>query len=183
MRPNRFRHYIERIAEKLGVKKENILPFLFTFIIVIFAFLHLTHVDNLIIIIIAVAVIVSLTLIVLWIFMEAGFAVLKSLFFMGAEVSLLIFLSQSYCDAEKTLSVNDDALRSLIFISLAYITFEFFKSLIAALKKRLDNIPDKEWPWEKVVIVILFLLFTLSFIYMIYQVVSPIILNICIYKR
>lgn len=171
------------MAEKLGIKKENILPFSFTLIVVILAFLHLTHIDNLIIIIMWVVGIVSFILIVLWIFMEAGFAVLKSLFFMGAEVSLLIFLSQSYCDAEKTLSVNDDALRSLIFISLVYITFEFLKSLTVALKKRLDNIPEKKWSVEKILIVTLFLFFTASFIYMIYQVISPIILNICINKR
>ena len=85
-------------------------------------------------IVIGALLIVSIALIAIL----AGFVVVKSLFLIAAELSLLIFLAQSYCDVPTTLrsAVSDDALRSLILLGLIYIAVAFVQELYGAISER-----------------------------------------------
>ena len=110
----------------------------------------------------------------------AGFAVMKSLFFVAAETSLLIFLSQSYC----TVGVNrtiltDNALRNLLIVGFAYIVISFLYSLWKELKEHYD-IAKESKPFEKIIGIIFFLAFVVFFIWQIYLVIEPIIQGLCV---
>lgn len=78
---------------------------------------------------------------------------------------------------------GDNALRSLIGIGLLYIVYEFFRTLLKYLigyKKELEK--DKENSLAiKWFTAILFLSFITYFTWTIYEVMNPIILNLCIY--
>jgi hypothetical protein len=125
----------------------------------------------------------------------AGFVVVKSLFLIAAELSLLIFLAQSYCDA--TIGVNavarsqasDDALRSLILLGLIYITGAFVQELYAALRDRFAKIGASAhvsgvpgWNARKVVVTTVFLVFAGLFLVEIFLVIRPIVAGLCVYR-
>jgi hypothetical protein len=113
----------------------------------------------------------------------AGFATLKSLFFVAAELSLLIFLSQSYCDISNRSIVSDNALKTFVVVGLLYIIFNFFHSLYKTVKKYYKKSIEKNTSLkERIFGVIVFLIFTTFFMVQIYLIVNPIILNICVYK-
>jgi|GEM_PF-1073496 len=177
------KEYIYQIVEKMGFKRENIIPFIISVGFVLVVFLDNNFLHNRIELVIWIFIGIALTTFVAWIAMLAGFTVMKSLFFLSAEISLLIYLAQSYCDVRILASQSDDALKGLIFLGVTYITFKFFKDLKVALENKLHSIPEKRWTREKIFIVVLFVLFTGSFVWSIFQVVSPIILDLCIYKR
>lgn len=177
------KEYIYWAIEKLGFKREDIIPFVFAVGIAAVFLVDTNFLHNRIGLIMWVILGIVVSALIAWIALLAGFTVLKSLFLLSAEISLLIFLAQSYCDAQLDVAQSDDALMGLIFLGVTYIGYKFFKDLRDALKKKLDSIPDKRWSREKIIAVGLFALFTLSFVWSIFQVVSPIILDLCIYKR
>ena len=177
------REFIYKIVEKLGFKREDVIPFLIATGIAGGFLLDVNFFDHKISIVLWIVIGIALGVLIAWIAILAGFTVLKSLFLLSAEISLLIFLAQSYCDVGTFTLRGDDALRLLIFLGVTYIGYKFFKDLRDALKKRLEAIPEKQWSREKVIVVGLFLLYTFVFVWSVYLVVSPIILDLCIYKR
>ena len=112
----------------------------------------------------------------------AEFAVIKSLFLIAAEISLLIFLGQSYCEIPQHAAVNDAAMKNLFTLSLLYIGILFSRALYRQIRGYYKRMEDKRWSWEKVVTVALFLIFTGMFLYEVYLAVSPIVMNLCLYK-
>lgn len=160
--------------------KGNILPILFAVAFTTVFFVDSNFLGNKLLLVMWIILGTVITALISWLFVMAGFTVLKSLFLLSAELSLLIFLAQAYCEVPNHFA--DDALKMLVGVSLLYISFEFFKSLKRALNERLEKIPEKRWSKEKIIVVTLFALFTLAFVWMIYQVVNPIILNLCVYK-
>jgi hypothetical protein len=177
------KEFIYWAVEKIGFRREDIIPFVFAVGIAAVFLIDMNLLHNRIVFVMWIILGIVLSALVAWIAMLAGFTVLKSLFLLSAEISLLIFLAQSYCDVQLRSSSADDALRGLIFLGVTYIGYKFFQDLRDALRKRLDSIPEKRWSREKIIAVGLFALFTLSFVWSIFQVVSPIILDLCIYKR
>lgn len=112
----------------------------------------------------------------------AGFAVMKALFFIAAELSLLIFLAQSYCDLSVKPAGTKEALQSLLIIGILYIIYNFAKSLMDVCKNRYKIIKnDKGW-FYKTIAISLFIFFAGVFIWQIFLVVSPIVSGLCIYK-
>lgn len=121
-------------------------------------------------------IIIGITLLIIVI--KAGFTVLKSLFFMAAEISLLIFLSQSYCAVNRT-ALSDSALKNLLIIGLLYIIINFLHSLWKKMHEEYKSSKgDKSW--ENIAFIITFIAFVIFFIWQIYLVIDPIIQNLCI---
>lgn len=112
----------------------------------------------------------------------AGFAVLKALFFVAAELSLLIYLAQSYCEIPSRLPASDDALKSLLVVGILYIAVSFFRSLYETIKNNYKKLENEKWAWEKILTVSLYLFFTFLFIWQVYRVMDPILSNLCVYK-
>lgn len=130
--------------------------------------------------IVVFVIVLSILSLITW-FM-AGVAVFRSLFLVGASLTLLIFLAQSYCGVPNTTQSASDALKSLFGFGLLYIGFIFLRSLYNELSKSLKHLEDVyngKKPW---IIVVLFASFTGLFMWQLYQVISPIIFNLCIYK-
>ncbi len=118
--------------------------------------------------------------IVAWAF--AGHAVMKSLFLVGASLSLIIFLAQSYCDVPNLTQSGNDALKTLLAFSMIYLGFDFFRSLyreVTSHARRIKEANDGKSSW---IFLAPFALFVGIFLWQLYQVVSPIVLNLCIYK-
>lgn len=125
---------------------------------------------------------IALGILLSLIMMVAGFVVLKSLFLVAAELSLLIFISQSYCEVPNHLTSGDESLRSLFIIGLLYIFITFFRSLYKTTKEKYKKIKNERWEWKKITTILLYVLFTILFLWQIYKVMSPIILNLCIFR-
>lgn len=123
-----------------------------------------------------------LTIAVALIGILAGFVVVKSLFLIAAELSLLIFVAQSYCETPLRSAAGDDALRTLILLGLIYIAFAFVQSLYAAIRERFKKIDKNMWTVRRVITTAVFLVFTVIFLIEIYLVVQPIIGGLCVYR-
>ena len=114
----------------------------------------------------------------------AGIVVIKSLFVVAAELSLLIFVTQSYCSAPVSLRLpqNDAAMVSLFTIAIVYIGFLFVQSLWQALKETFTRIQKRPHSLEKWVAVAAFILFISWFIWGLYLIMNPIVLSLCVYR-
>jgi len=122
-------------------------------------------------------------LVILSMVFVAGFVVVRSLFHVAAGLSLLIFLSDSYCAVPSYTMSGDNALKGLLMIGLVYVTVDFLKILYKGLREDLKTIGEVKSSAEKVITVILFVIFASVFVAAAYQVVSPIVHHFCIYHR
>ncbi len=112
----------------------------------------------------------------------AGFAVVKSLFLVAGELSLLIFLSQSYCEVSVRAAVSDAALKNLLVLGLLYIGITFVRSLYEVTRENYRKMSGERWSVRRVITIALFLILTGLFLWQIYLVVGPIISNLCVYR-
>ncbi|MFA5261940.1 MAG: hypothetical protein WC450_11995 [Candidatus Omnitrophota bacterium] len=112
----------------------------------------------------------------------AGFTVLKSLFVVAAELSLLIFLAQSYCNVPNRSAPGNEALNNLLNIGLLYIFLTFCGSLYKTLREYNEKLGKEPIPKAGILAIALFLIFAVLFISQLYQAIYPIISNLCIYK-
>lgn len=129
-----------------------------------------------------VLLIIELIILVTAAWALAGHAVMKSLFLVGASLSLIVFLAQSYCAAPHLTQAGNEALKSLLGFSLLYLGFDFFRSLykeVTAHSKKLKEANDGKNPW---IFLIPFALFVGIFVWQLYQVMFPILNSLCIYK-
>lgn len=112
----------------------------------------------------------------------AGMAVIKALFVVAAELSLLIFLAQAYCGVPARLPQNDLALKSLFTVGILYIGFIFLQSLWEILKARYQRVHGEGWRYERTITTIAYVGFVGLFLWQLYLVVSPIVIGLCVYK-
>jgi membrane-bound ClpP family serine protease len=163
-------------------KKENILPFFILLIIILFSFVGYSFFGNNLVGAVWIFSSVLLGALLLFTMMSAGFAVLRSLFLVAAELSLLIFLSQSYCMVPVRSAESDNALKGLLVVGILYMAFTFFKSLYEEIKEYYKKDPNYPKRKRGAINGILFIFFVGLFIWQIYLIVYPIISNLCIYK-
>ncbi len=177
-----FKEFISQLKNNAVSQKKNIWPFIISIAITLLFFLGTHYLGNYFTQVMWIFNAVMLGLILSVFMIIAGFAVLKSLFFVAAELSLLIFLAQSYCTVPSRLPAGDQALKSLLVIGILYIAVSFLRSLHGAIKNNYKKIENERWSWEKIFSVSLYLIFTVMFLWQVYRVIDPIISNLCIYK-
>ncbi len=114
----------------------------------------------------------------------AGITVVKALFVVAAELSLLIFLTQSYCATPSAVRLpqSDAAMTSLFTVATLYIGFLFIQSLWDGVKTHYKKIEGRPGTWEKWATMIAFAAFTLLFLWELYLVIDPIVAGLCVYK-
>jgi hypothetical protein len=113
----------------------------------------------------------------------AGAVVVKSLFAVAAELSLLIFLTQAFCGAPTRHPANNAAMTVLFTIGMLYIAYLFFVTLKDELKGVYDRrLAEHPHTWEKVVTIAAFIAFVLLFVWELYLIVAPIVRGLCVYK-
>ena len=127
--------------------------------------------------------IIALLIIVLLTSSLAAHAVMKSLFWIGADLTLIIFLSQSYCEVPDVMRKADDSLKTLLGIGLIFVVVKFIQSLYKEIPDHMNSFQEVNGNRKSRIFYIFFAIFTGIFIWQAYQVVSPIILNLCIYKN
>ena len=173
---------IKELTKRLISRKENVRPLIVSVLITLFLFEGYHFLGDYFSEAIWIFDVILLGILLSIIMMVAGFVVLKSLFLVAVELSLLIFLAQSYCDVAGRSSAGNEALKSLLIIGLIYITFSFCRSLYEVMEKHYKNVGNERWSKGKIVVVALFLFFIGLFIWQIYLVVSLIVLNLCVFK-
>ena len=112
----------------------------------------------------------------------AGMAVIKALFVVAAELSLLIFLAQAYCTVSVHMPENDEAMRSLFTVGILYIAFLFLQSLWEILKTHYQRVHGDGWRYERTITTLAYVVFVGIFLWELYLVVSPIVTNLCVYR-
>ncbi|MCK9393220.1 MAG: hypothetical protein WCX30_01660 [Candidatus Paceibacterota bacterium] len=176
-----FKEKIKKIKEGLGIKREDISIVVFSIVITTIFFACYYFWGNYLITTIGIINITLLGVIALIFMALAGFMVLKSLFLIAAELSLLIFLSQSYCAVAIRSDSSNEALKSLLVIGAVYIIASFFHSLYKSIKDY-KNKEGKSFVKEVGLGVVILFGFIGLFIWQVYLVVYPIITDLCIYK-
>jgi len=171
----------EYIFKRLGIKKEKQIPFLFFLGIIALVFIGAKVFDfNLNgVALVFFLIVFSILCLIAW-FM-AGVAVFRSVAVASVVVSVIIFLAQSYCELPLSSHTADDALKGLFGFGLLYAGFLFIKSLHKELTgglKTFEKIYAGKKPW---ILVVLFAAFIGLFVWQLYQVITPIIYNLCIY--
>lgn len=125
-------------------------------------------------------IVFSVLLLITW--TVAGITVFRSLFVVGAGLTFLIFLAQSFCNVPVTSQSANVALQSLFGFGIIYVILLFYKSLFKELKKILGQLKEVNNRKNSWIIIILFGFFVGLFVWQLYQVMNPIVLNLCIYK-
>jgi hypothetical protein len=174
---------LNELLNKLKLEKDNIRIFGFAVIMTTLAFGGYYLFGNYFVSIIGIINMLIFSLVLLIFMSLAAYTVLKTLFIVAAELSLLIFLSQSYCDIPNRSITGDGSLKFLLVIGIAYIIINFFYCFYRIIKKHNKNEKGKLFTREVGFLgVIIFFAFVGLFIWQVYQVVFPIITNLCIYK-
>lgn len=171
------------IFKNISIKKRGIYAIIAIVITIIF-FCDSVFLKHSLLGIMSVLDITALGILFLAVAIAAGFAIVNSLFYIAAGLSLLIFLAQSYC-AVPIRDINGDAaLKSLLVIGFLYLIIDFCRSFHKSLKENelFKKFNSTEWSWEKVVFFILFSLFIFLFMWEIGLVVTPTTLSLCVYK-
>lgn len=162
-------------------KKENIAPLILSVLLTTAFFLGYFYLGNRLLGFLGITTGVLLAILLGLVMLVSGYLVLQALFFVAAEISLIIFLAQSYCAVPHN-DAGDQALKSLLLLSFIYILVAFVRKLHKIIKEKYPAIARERWSKEKFTFITLFLILTTLVIWQIYQVISPIVRDLCIYK-
>ena len=177
-----FKKQFKKLLKSIKINKEDIASDTIFIVVAILLFFCLYYFSKYFVNTLLIINVILLIVIFSVILIMAGYAVIKSLFVVSAELSLLIFLSQSYCAAPGHSIASDEALRSLLVVGVLYIVVSFLYSLYNALKKNYKYVKNERWSKEKIFTVFLYLFCLVIFIWYIYLVMNPIFLALCIYR-
>lgn len=183
-----------RLSLKIRTDKRFVVPFaiyLGTAVLVSFVFIYWQEKIQTFVPIFLIA---GLSVIVLFTWSLAAFAVFRSLMVIGAGLSLILFIAQSYCALDISHRVSNNSLQSLIGMSLIFISITFGVRLYRELFGDLDA--KREFDKRGALQVfrdankgkdsILFLIFYASFMGLIlgqlFQVLYPLFSSLCIYQ-
>ena len=76
------------------------------------------------------------------IFGRVSYLFFKSLFFVGAELSLLIFIAQSY--SSSLIGLTDSNLQTFILLGFIFIVWKFIKDLLPDMKNIISIMKDEK---------------------------------------
>ncbi len=134
----------------------------------------------------------SILFIIIWI--KAGMSIFKSLFIAGAGFSLIIFIAQEYCKVPMELRISDSSLKVFIGFGLFYTIIIFIGTLYKELfgDKNSENDLNKKGTFkifreinngkDHWLVLLIYAIVFGVFLGQIFQVLYPIVNNICIYK-
>ncbi len=176
-----FKKQIKKISESLNLKKEKLV--ILAISVIFFMVMTWLSSNQQFFTILAIITIFLLVVLLFMIMSMAGFTVIKPLFAISAELSFLIFLAQSYCTVPDRSNSGNQALRSLLAFGLLYLTYIFLDSFFDTIKKGRESVKNEIWNNEKIILVVFYLVFVILFMWNVMQVVSPIINDLCVYKK
>lgn len=144
--------------------------------------------------ILSILFIISFSFLFVLILIKVGISIFKSLFIVGASFSLIIFISQEYCRVPIEARMSDKSLEVFLAFGLLYVGTVFIKSLYKELfgdKDSKDELTQKgafkifreiNNGKDSFFILLIFAIVFGTFLGQLFQVIYPIVNNICIYK-
>jgi len=178
-----YMKWIRKFVKRLDLNKQKVISVAFAIGFTMMVFVDTNYLDHTLL---STAYIFSLTLIavvLLAVMLLAGFAVYKAVIHASVGFGVIIFMAKTYCDLPSTTPEGIEALTALWTIGLVYIFYEFGNKLQEAYKIHTDKIKkDEKKAWEQKVLVIIYLVFVVMYLSLIAQVLTPIALDLCIYK-
>jgi hypothetical protein len=170
----------------LDVTRKNIVPFVIFLVIVLITFIG-TGLSSAIA---PATFTLVFSVLCMFVWFLAGIAVFRALMVAGISFSIVVFLAQTYCGLPVISQTADESLKILVAFGLIYSFFLFIHTLYKELKgdskfgergglKLLEDIYDGKQPW---LILVLYAVFIGLFLFQLYQVFEPIVLNFCIYQ-
>jgi len=178
---------IGNMLKRLGIKKENLIPFI-VFLVLIFSAFIVAKIFNFNltgVLLVYFLILFSIFCIAVWFW--AGITFFRSLIVSSVSLSLVILLAKTYCDLPIAFHSANDALKSLFGFGLVYSTLLFIGSLKKELlgdkekKGSLQNLEEMyggKKPW---LILFFYALFIGFFLWQLYQIIASIIRGLCIY--
>lgn len=177
------------------VKTDKKFAFLFSLYIIIvigasFAFVHWEKQVGAFFVVFSV---IGLFFLTIFTWSLAALAVFRSLMVIGAGLSLILFIAQSYCDLDVTQRLADDSLQSLIGISILFIGVIFAIRLYRELfgdpnaKREFDKIGALKVfraankGKDSILLLVLYASFMGLILGQLFHVLYPIFNNLCIY--
>lgn len=167
-----------------NIKKNDIYSFIF-FLLIAIAPLIISYFFNISINSISIGFLLfSVSLLTFLILIFSGKIILKSVVYVGLEVSLLLLISQSYCGIDKSLQTDQssEAIKFLVVFGLFFIGVMFFKNLYESFieyKEKLIANDKKENSLSYWVLISMSAFMIFFFLYQIVLAFTPIIKNIC----
>lgn len=165
----------------LQVNRQEAVRLLVFVFVIFFVFISLVVFHDFTVRAVNVLLVIELVVIALVAYVFAAHAVLKALFTVGASLSLMTYLVDTYCALPESAKTANGAMKNLMVVALVYMTVEFIWQLYRESKKRVKNFKliDSGRHW---LLLIPFALFSGLLVWQIYEALSPIVLNFCVFK-
>ncbi len=112
----------------------------------------------------------------------AGFTIMKALVHAGTSVALIVLLAESYCNLDVKTQAGLDALTWLLMIGSLYVFYEFGTKFFEACGKYSKRLGDDKKTFNGVFMITLFIFWVLMFGVALYQVVTPVVSDLCVNK-
>ncbi|HVN26115.1 MAG TPA: hypothetical protein VMT99_00470 [Candidatus Paceibacterota bacterium] len=112
----------------------------------------------------------------------AGAVVLRSLFAVAAELSLLIFITQAYCMSPGRTAASQTAMSTLFTVGVIYVVVIFGRELWEALRATYGRVSASRRSFQRVLTVAGFVFFVALFLWQLTLVMQPIIGGLCVYR-
>ncbi len=166
------------------IDKQNLISLAFSFGFTLLIFLDSNYFNHTLLTSTYVFSITFLVVVLIAIMLVAGHAVYKSAIHASVGFGVLIFLAQTYCALDTKTSDGIAALNTLWTVGFIFILYEFFNKLQEAYKVHTRPLRDdiKTKKWEPVLLIVIYSVFIIGYISLISKVLTPIVLDLCIYK-
>lgn len=172
-----------KFVEWVRTSKQTIISVIFALVFTTLFFIDTNYWHGFIGHTLPVIFLVILSLFITVILTYAGVIVIRSLFDVSIGLTLLIFLGQSYCSIGVARSANSDqALVTLIGLGILYVVSDFLRKIMKEVSNQKKELKEKTWGISNKLIYVLIVLFTVSFIVLVYLAINPIILSLCVYR-
>ncbi len=166
------------------INKQNLISVALTLGFTILIFIDSNYFDHILLTSTYVFSVTFLVVILIAVMLVAGHAVYKSAIHASVGFGVLIFLAQTYCALDTKTSDGISALSTLWTIGFIFILYEFFNKLQEAYKAHTRPLRDdiKTKKWKPVLLIAIYSVFIIGYISLISKVLTPIVLDLCIYK-
>jgi len=177
---NRFKNLIS----KLNLSREKVISLALTLVLTTLIFLDNNYLDHILLTSSYFLSMAFLAVVLVAIMLLAGHAVYKSAIHASVGFGVLIFLAQTYCNLDTKTSDGIEALSTLWTVGFIFIVYEFFNKLQEAYKAHTKPLQAdiKTKKWEPILLMAIYSIFILAYISLITKVLTPIVLDLCIYK-
>ncbi len=166
------------------IDRQKLISLAFSFGLTLLIFLDSSYFNHVLLTSTYVFSVTFLVVILIALMLIAGHAVYKSAIHASVGFGVLIFLAQTYCALDTKTSDGIEALNTLWTIGFIFIVYEFFNKLQEAYKAHTQPLREdiKTKKWEPVLLMAIYSIFILMYISLITKVLTPIVLDLCIYK-